>query len=108
MKDVIEELYSVILERKECCEEGSYTSYLFEKGKDKILKKVGEECTEVIISCKDDNKEEKVNEICDLAYHLLVLMAEEGISLEEINQELTKRSSKIGNLKVERRKIEKI
>lgn len=71
--------------------EGSYTTYLFEKGLDKILKKVGEECTEVIIAGKADDKKETVYEIADLAYHLLVLMIQMGISLEDIHRELASR-----------------
>ena len=71
--------------------EGSYTTYLFEKGLDKILKKVGEECTEVIIAAKADDKRETVYEIADLTYHLLVLMIEMGISLEDIHKELASR-----------------
>lgn len=71
--------------------EGSYTTYLFEKGLDKILKKVGEECTEVIIAAKADDKRETVYEIADLAYHVLVLMIQMGISLEDIHRELASR-----------------
>ena len=71
--------------------EGSYTTYLFEKGLDKILKKVGEECTEVIIAGKADDKKETVYEISDLAYHVLVLMIQMGISLEDIHRELASR-----------------
>ena len=71
--------------------EGSYTTYLFEKGRDKILKKVGEECTEVIIAAKGDDKKETVYEIADLAYHVLVLMTEMGISLEDVRAELASR-----------------
>ena len=71
--------------------EGSYTTYLFEKGLDKILKKVGEECTEVIIAAKDNDKKETVYEIADLCYHVLVLMIEQGISLEDIHRELASR-----------------
>lgn len=105
MKENINDLYNVILERKKGGSEGSYTSYLFEKGIDKILKKVGEECTEVVISCKEDNKQEQINEICDLIYHVLVLMAEKEISIEEISEELGKRRAKINNFKGERRPI---
>lgn len=105
MDENIKALYNVILERKINGGEGSYTSYLFENGIDKILKKVGEECTEVIISCKEDNKEEQINEICDLTYHLLVLMAQVGISVEEVSEELEKRRSKINNFKGERKPI---
>ncbi len=71
--------------------EGSYTTYLFEKGLDKILKKVGEECTEVIIAAKANDKKETIYEIADLCYHTLVLMIEQGISLEDIHRELCSR-----------------
>lgn len=71
--------------------EGSYTTYLFEKGLDKILKKVGEECTEVIIAAKAEDKAETIYEIADLAYHVMVLMVEAGISLEEVRKELAGR-----------------
>ena len=71
--------------------EGSYTTYLFEKGIDKILKKVGEECTEVIIAGKADDKAETVYEIADLAYHVMVLMLQMGISLEDVHRELASR-----------------
>ena len=77
--------------RKEEKKEGSYTSYLFEKGIDKILKKVGEECTEVIIAGKADDKRETVYEIADLTYHVMVLMLEMGISLADIRKELASR-----------------
>jgi len=83
-------LYELIQGRKTEKKEGSYTTYLFEKGLDKILKKVGEECTEVIIGAKN-SREETVYEISDLAYHVLVLMVEMGISLEDIKEELAKR-----------------
>lgn len=108
MKENIRDLYNVILERKNNVSEGSYTSYLFEKGVDKILKKVGEECTEVIISCKEDDKNEQINEICDLTYHILVLMAEMGISVDEVLEELGKRREKINNFKGERKEITNI
>ena len=71
--------------------EGSYTTYLFEKGLDKILKKVGEECTEVIIAAKAEDRAETIYEIADLAYHTMVLMIEAGISLEDIHRELASR-----------------
>ena len=105
MKENINDLYNVILERKNNVSEGSYTSYLFEKGVDKILKKVGDECTVVIISCKEDDKKEQINEICDLAYHVLVLMAQMGISVDEISEELGNRREKINNFKGERKPI---
>ena len=105
---VLEELYNVIKERKINGEEGSYTKYLFDKGTDKILKKVGEECTEVIISAKGNDKQELVNEICDLAYHILVLMADQNINIEEIENELINRRNKINNFKGERKEIKQI
>ena len=86
-----ESLYRLIEGRKESPKEGSYTTYLFEKGKDKILKKVGEECTEVLIGAAKNDKDETVYEIADLAYHILVLMVEMGISLEDIITEEAKR-----------------
>ncbi len=84
-------LYALLEGRKKEMPEGSYTSYLFEKGIDKILKKVGEESTEVIIAAKADDKAETVYEISDLAYHVMVLMVEMGISVEEIKNELKSR-----------------
>jgi len=86
-----EGLMDLIKGRKSEPVEGSYTSYLFEKGVDKILKKVGEECTEVIIGAKGDDRKETVYEIADLAYHVMVLMCEMGISLDEIESELASR-----------------
>ena len=86
-----EGLMKLIEGRKIEKKEGSYTTYLFEKGIDKILKKVGEECTEVIIAGKADDKAETIYEIADLAYHVMVLMTEMGISLEEIHRELASR-----------------
>lgn len=84
-------LYELLEQRKKDKPEGSYTSYLFEKGIDKILKKVGEESTEVIIAGKAEDKKETVYEIADLAYHIMVLMVEMGISVEEITKELASR-----------------
>jgi phosphoribosyl-ATP pyrophosphohydrolase/phosphoribosyl-AMP cyclohydrolase len=81
----------VIEGRKIEKKEGSYTTYLFEKGIDKILKKVGEECTEVIIAGKADDKAETIYEIADLVYHVMVLMIEMGISLDDIKKELASR-----------------
>ena len=86
-----EGLMKLIQGRKTEKKEGSYTTYLFEKGLDKILKKVGEESTEVIIAAKDQDKRETVYEIADLVYHVMVLMVEAGISLEEIRDELASR-----------------
>ena len=84
-------LIDLIRGRKIDKKEGSYTTYLFEKGIDKILKKVGEECTEVIIGAKSDDKKETIYEIADLCYHVMVLMIEMGISLEDIHRELASR-----------------
>ena len=87
----LESLYQLLQGRKENLPEGSYTTYLFQKGLDKILKKVGEECTEVIIAGKADDKPETIYEIADLAYHVLVLMVQMGISVEDIRAELAGR-----------------
>ena len=84
-------LMELIRGRKTERKEGSYTTYLFDKGLDKILKKVGEECTEVIIAAKDEDKAETVYEIADLTYHVMVLMIEAGISLRDIHRELASR-----------------
>ena len=86
-----EGLYQLLQERNARRPEGSYTTYLFEKGLDKILKKVGEECTEVIIAGEKEDKAETVYEISDLAYHVLVLMVQAGITVEDITRELEKR-----------------
>lgn len=107
-KEVLNELYAVIKDRKENPMEGSYTNYLFDKGIDKILKKVGEESAEVIIAAKNENKDEFVGEVCDVIYHLMVLLVEKNIRLEDISEELNKRSKKIGNKKAERKPVEKI
>jgi phosphoribosyl-ATP pyrophosphohydrolase/phosphoribosyl-AMP cyclohydrolase len=87
----LEGLMNLLKGRKEQMPEGSYTTYLFQKGIDKILKKVGEECTEVIIAGKADDKKETIYEIADLTYHTLVLMIQMGISLEDIHRELSSR-----------------
>ncbi len=97
--DVLKGLYEVVLDRKANPQEGSYTCYLFEKGLDKILKKVGEECSETIIAAKNGNNEETVGEISDLLYHLLVMMAESNIDISEVTAVLEERRQKIGNLK---------
>lgn len=87
----MERLYELLIGRKEQMPEGSYTTYLFEKGIDKILKKIGEESTEVIIAGKADDKAETVYEIADLAYHVMVLMVEMGITVDDIKKELASR-----------------
>lgn len=86
-----EDLMTLIAGRKENPKEGSYTSYLFEKGLDKILKKIGEESTEVIIAAKAGERKETIYEIADLAYHVMVLMSETGITLDDISAELASR-----------------
>ena len=87
----VEGLYALLQGRKETLPEGSYTTYLFQKGLDKILKKVGEESTEVIIAGKANDKPETVYEIADLMYHVMVLMVEMGISVEDVTAELASR-----------------
>ena len=87
----VEGLYALLGGRKNEMPAGSYTTYLFEKGLDKILKKVGEECTEVIIAAKAQDKRETVYEIADLMYHVMVLMVEAGISVEDVRNELASR-----------------
>ncbi len=99
MKETIEGLYEVVKQRKEHFEEGSYTCYLFDKGLDKILKKCGEECAEMIIAAKNQDKEELANEMCDLIYHMMVLMVEQGLELSDVADILEQRRQKIGNLK---------
>lgn len=99
MNDTMQELYDTIESRKGNHTDGSYTCYLFDKGLDKILKKCGEECSEVIIAAKNGDNSETVLEISDLLYHLTVLMVNEGITLDSVNRELDKRSEKKGNLK---------
>ncbi|MDR0987536.1 MAG: phosphoribosyl-ATP diphosphatase [Ruminococcus sp.] len=92
-------LYDVVTDRKANFEEGSYTCYLFSKGEDKICKKCGEECAEMIIAAKNNDKDELKNEVADLLYHITVLCAEKGLDFGEVEAELAARSEKIGNLK---------
>ncbi|PYS27510.1 MAG: bifunctional phosphoribosyl-AMP cyclohydrolase/phosphoribosyl-ATP pyrophosphatase [Acidobacteria bacterium] len=91
--DVLNELYAVIESRKRELPEGSYTAYLFEQGLDKILKKLGEESSETIIAAKNEDRDALVRESCDLLYHLLVLLTEREVSLAEVRDELSRRSS---------------
>ena len=84
-------LYDLLVDRSIKKPEGSYTTYLFEKGKEKILKKLGEECTEVVIGAMKDSREETIYELADLCYHAMALMVSEGISMEDIRQELASR-----------------
>ena len=98
-------LYETVMDRKLHPEEGSYTSYLYDKGLEKILKKIGEETTEVVIAAMNGNDEELVKEINDLAYHVAVLMAEKGISVEQVEEVMKQRFEKTHNLKAERRPV---
>ncbi len=88
---VLEDVYGIIIDRKMHPREGSYTNYLFDKGIDKILKKIGEEATEIVIAAKNPDPEEIKYEISDFLYHMMVLMAEKGVTWEEITEELSKR-----------------
>ena len=99
MSDTLKKLYHVVEDRRANPQEGSYTCYLFDKGLDKILKKVGEECAETIIAAKNGAQVETVGEISDLIYHLTVIMVHQGIPLDAVLDELERRSGKIGNLK---------
>ncbi|NLN81963.1 MAG: phosphoribosyl-ATP diphosphatase [Clostridiales bacterium] len=99
MDDCILNLYETILDRRENPVENSYTKYLFDKGLDKILKKIGEETAEVVIAAKNGVKQDTIGEIADLTYHVLVLMAQQGISPQEVADALNERHKKSGNLK---------
>lgn len=100
----LNELYRLLEGRKKDLPEGSYTTYLFQKGLDKILKKVGEECTEVIIGAAKGDKEEATYEIADLAYHVMVMMVEQGITMKDVTGELAKRHVVDHKVKQERMK----
>ncbi|MGX6980040.1 phosphoribosyl-ATP diphosphatase [Vagococcus elongatus] len=102
MTNEFEALFQVVKHRQESPAEGSYTSYLFDQGIEKILKKVGEESSEVIIAAMKNHREEIIAETSDLLYHLFVMLAERGISFEEVTAEIENRSHKVGNLKQER------
>lgn len=99
MNDALQGLYDTVVSRKNERREGSYTCYLFGQGLDKILKKCGEECSEVLIAAKNGKNADTVMELSDLLYHLTVLMVEEGIPLSDVEAELERRSKKTGNLK---------
>lgn len=94
-----EQMEAVISHRRTELLEGSYTCYLFEKGLDKILKKVGEECTETIIAAKNGDKAELIGEINDVFYHIMVMMNACGVTMQEVCEEMDARAAKIGNLK---------
>ena len=103
--ETFDALAAVIRDRKKNPAEGSYTCYLFEKGLDKILKKVGEEAAETIIAAKNGDLENLTGEVCDLLYHLLVMMQACGLPLDAVFEELSRRAQKIGNLK-ERKQVD--
>ena len=96
---IIEKIYEMIKDRKENPKEKSYTNYLLDEGIDKICKKVGEEATEVVIAAKNPSDDELVGEICDLTYHVLVLMFERNISISQVESLLAKRHQVEGNKK---------
>ncbi len=97
--DILHELYQTVEGRRQEKQEGSYTCTSLRRGLDKILKKCGEECSEVIIAAKNGKQEDTVGELADLLYHLTVLMVNEGIPFEAVEQELARRHQKQGNLK---------
>ena len=99
MMDAFKDMYDVVVDRRANPQEGSYTCYLFDKGIDKILKKCGEECTEMVIAAKNNDKSELANEINDLLYHMIVMMVDRGVTVEDIEEIMVERSKKIGNLK---------
>ena len=98
-KEVLAALYATVENRRDNPKEGSYTCYLLDKGIDKILKKVGEECSETIIAAKNVVNSETVYETADLIYHLMVMLVQQGIPLDDVLAELDRRSEKTGNLK---------
>lgn len=99
-KEVLAALYATVENRRDNPKEGSYTCYLLDKGIDKILKKVGEECSETIIAAKNGVNSETVYETADLIYHLMVMLVQQGIPLDDVLAELDRRSEKTGNLKI--------
>ncbi len=99
MKNILNELYDIAIDRKSNFQEGSYTCYLFSKGQDKILKKCGEECSEMIIAAKNNDNEELKNEIADLLYHITILCADKNLPFSDVEAVLEERTHKKGNLK---------
>lgn len=89
--DVLDEIYGVVDDRRKNPQEGSYTNYLFDKGLDKICKKVGEEATEVVIAAKNGKHDEVVYEVSDLLYHVCVLLVQQGVTLDDLHEELKRR-----------------
>lgn len=102
----LEILAETIKNRREHPREGSYTNYLLDHGLEKVCKKLGEECTELVIATLVQDQTEQIGEACDLLYHLMVLFEARGITLEQIDEELLKRHGKQLNFKGERRKVE--
>ncbi|EEL60596.2 phosphoribosyl-ATP diphosphatase [Bacillus toyonensis] len=98
MEDVLKLLFKTIEDRKENPVPESYTNYLFSKGEDKILKKIGEECSEVIIASKNNDKKELVKEMVDVFYHCFVLLAEKNILLEDVMEEVKERNGKLSRV----------
>ncbi|MCP8968656.1 phosphoribosyl-ATP diphosphatase [Ectobacillus ponti] len=105
--NVLQELFADILERKQNPSAESYTNYLFTKGEDKILKKIGEETTEVVIAAKNNDKDELIYEVADLAYHCLVLLAEKGLTVADVEKELERRRGKLSKVG-DRKEIENL
>ena len=101
--NILEQLYDIINDKKTNPTKESYTCYLFEQGTDKILKKVGEESTELVIAAKNKNKVDIVNETADLFYHVCVLLSEQNVKITDVFSELETRAEKIGNLKIMRK-----
>lgn len=90
-KDILQRIYDIVVDRRENPKEGSYTNYLFDKGIDKILKKCGEEATEIVIAAKNPDAEELRYEIADFLYHMMVMMVDKGITWDEVLEELSQR-----------------
>ena len=99
MMDAFKDMYDVVVDRRANPQEGSYTCYLFDKGIDKILKKCGEECTEMVIAAKNNDKDELANEINDLLYHMIVMMVDRGVTVKDIEKIMVDRSKKNGHRK---------
>ena len=106
MNSIFEEIYEMINDRKNNPKTGSYTNYLLDEGIDKICKKVGEEATETVIAAKNTDKDELIGEICDLIYHVEVLMFDRGVTIEEIIQKLIQRHKIEGNKKIQNKRGE--
>lgn len=104
--NILEDIYKMINDRKNNHKNGSYTNYLLDEGTDKICKKVGEEATETVIAAKNTNKDDLIGEICDLVYHIEVLMYDKGVTPKDIKNKLIERHKIEGNKKVENKRGE--